>query len=377
MIRYFGYPVEEHEVFTEDGYILTLHRIPHGLDENSHEKGRPVAFLGHCLVGSSAIWTFGPRDNSLGYMLADAGYDVWMINIRGNSFSKRHKWLDSCPTCSEFWSFGFDESARLDYSATIDYILDQTGQSQVYFVGYSMGTTQYLILLSEMPEYNAKIKAGFLLGPSALVGNATNPLVNLADQAELLQSVFQLLGMDEFMPNFLEVKSNLAHKICRSSYLHSLMCRNLWALIVNSDPSHINPEAVPTYLSQLPAGASTTTFVHYAQLFRSGGKFQKFDYGALKNIVVYGSSIPPEYDLSQVQAPTMLYVGDADGFAGPQDTQLLAESLPNLIGHEIVPRKGWSHLDFVTAANAGDLVYKDIINRMNSLNFCHMKDECE
>lgn len=177
-----------------------------------------------------------------------------MINIRGNSFSKNHQWLDNCPTCTDFWSFGFDESARYDYSASIDYILEKTNVLQMYFVGYSMGTTQYLVLLSELPEYNKKIKAGFLLGPTALVGNATNPLVKLADQAELLQSVFQLLGMDEFMPNFLEIKSNLAHKICRPSYLHSLMCRNLWALIVNSDRSHINPEAVPTYLSQLPAG---------------------------------------------------------------------------------------------------------------------------
>jgi lysosomal acid lipase/cholesteryl ester hydrolase len=67
--------VEEHEVTTEDGYILTLHRIPHGLDAAAAPKRRrrsPV-FLGHCLVGSSAIWAFGPRDNSLAFMLADAG----------------------------------------------------------------------------------------------------------------------------------------------------------------------------------------------------------------------------------------------------------------------------------------------------------------
>ena len=219
---------------TEDGYILTLHRIPPS--SSGYNDGLRLTwpvFLGHCLVGSSAIWAFGPPDNSLAYMLADAGYDVWMINIRGNSYSKSHQWLDSCPTCSQFWSFGFDESARYDYPATIDYILDQTGQTQLYFAGYSMGTTQYLVMLSLRPEYNAKIKAGFLLGPTALVGNATNPMVKMADQAELIQSVFQLLGMDEFMPNYLEVKSQMAHRVCRTSYLHALMCRNLWALIVS------------------------------------------------------------------------------------------------------------------------------------------------
>ena len=73
LIRHFGYPSEEHEVVTEDGYVLTLHRIPHGRQPSAFEKERPVVLLGHCLVGSSAIWTFGPIGNSLGYMLADAG----------------------------------------------------------------------------------------------------------------------------------------------------------------------------------------------------------------------------------------------------------------------------------------------------------------
>nr|CAD7603633.1 unnamed protein product [Timema genevievae] len=65
-----GYPAETHTVTTEDGYILTLHRIPYG---------------------KSA------------FILADAGYDVWLGNTRGNTYSKKHVSLKS--TDKAYWAF--------------------------------------------------------------------------------------------------------------------------------------------------------------------------------------------------------------------------------------------------------------------------------
>lgn len=103
-----------------------------------------------------------------------------MPNIRGNSYSRNHTNLDPCTGCADFWDFGFEEPALSDYPLFIDFILSETGEEGIFFVGYSMGTTQYLILLSERPEYNSKIRAGVLLGPTAFGGNATNPLVKYA-----------------------------------------------------------------------------------------------------------------------------------------------------------------------------------------------------
>ena len=37
------------------------------------------------------------------YILADEGYDVWMGNARGNTYSKKHKRLN--PHDNIFWEF--------------------------------------------------------------------------------------------------------------------------------------------------------------------------------------------------------------------------------------------------------------------------------
>ena len=158
MIEYWGYPTEEHSVTTDDGYILALHRIP-------NPGGYPV-FLGHCLFGTSAVYSFGPPDKSIAYMLHDAGYDVWMGNTRGNTWSKKHVSLDPCGNCSQFWDFQWEITAKMDYPVEIDFVLDYTGFKDLFLVGYSMGTSQYFAMLSDMPEYNDKIKAGFMMAPS-------------------------------------------------------------------------------------------------------------------------------------------------------------------------------------------------------------------
>ncbi len=79
MIRYWGYDAEEHTVTTEDGYIVTLHRIPRGAGEkpedrkNDTKQRKTPVLMYHCLLCSSAVFTFGPPERSLGYLLADAG----------------------------------------------------------------------------------------------------------------------------------------------------------------------------------------------------------------------------------------------------------------------------------------------------------------
>lgn len=55
-----GYPSEAHTIRTEDGYLLTLHRIPG--DKTGKRGGQPV-FLQHGLLGSSVDWVVNGNDS--------------------------------------------------------------------------------------------------------------------------------------------------------------------------------------------------------------------------------------------------------------------------------------------------------------------------
>lgn len=39
------------------------------------------------------VWVVNPPDESLGFILADNGYDVWLANTRGTKYSHGHKSL--------------------------------------------------------------------------------------------------------------------------------------------------------------------------------------------------------------------------------------------------------------------------------------------
>jgi len=58
-------------------------------------------------------------------------------------------WTD-CPS--------FHEMGIYDVPAVTDKIISVTGANKIFYVGHSMGTTQYFIGLSEIPSLNNKVK---------------------------------------------------------------------------------------------------------------------------------------------------------------------------------------------------------------------------
>ncbi|XP_011688915.1 PREDICTED: lipase 1-like, partial [Wasmannia auropunctata] len=165
LVEQYGYSAEEHYVTTEDGYNLVIHRIS-GSPLFKGQQRKKVVFFQHGTMISSDFWVlFGP-DRDLAFLLVDQGYDVWLGNIRGNSYSRSH--IKMSPRDKDFWQFSYHEMGTKDLPAMIDYVLNYTKQKSLRYIGYSMGTTMFFVLLSMRPEYNAKIELGICLAPVAI-----------------------------------------------------------------------------------------------------------------------------------------------------------------------------------------------------------------
>nr|XP_023019876.1 lipase 1-like isoform X2 [Leptinotarsa decemlineata] len=301
-----GYPVETHEVETEDGYFLTVHRIPRGKNQLNGSTGTPVLFS-HGMGGSAENFIWMGPEKSLGYKLADCGFDVWLLNARGSWHSLKHKTLDP-DRDTDFWKFSWHEIAVFDIPATIDYILDKTNRKSLHYIGLSQGTTTLFAMGSERVRYNDKIKVMIALGPAAVIIKPKHPLIRL------------LLPFYEYFQ-----------------------------------------KVVPLVALTAPAGMSTNQMVHYAQNIKRG-RFEQFDFGKKENLKKYGLEKPPSYNITRATFPVALVYVENDLFVSKETLEILVTSLPNIVDVYKVPNKEWTHIDLVWGKDMDILLNPRVID---------------
>lgn len=197
------YRCEEYAVFTPDGYVLILHRLRlrdaetvpvcdetdgnvfgDGLfavreeTRRGNRVGPPVIF-NHGAMMTSEAWLTTPTRTVAGsvpddergripatlpHVLLHAGYDVWLMNRRGNKYSCKHTQLST--HSAAFWSFSLDEPACRDLPVVIDFVLEETNYASVSVVGFSQGSAEVLAALSLVKGLNDKVNLAILLAPT-------------------------------------------------------------------------------------------------------------------------------------------------------------------------------------------------------------------
>jgi len=315
------------------------------------------------LLGCSTNYLTNLRSQSLAYVLADAGFDVWLGNVRGNKYSRGHLDFDPDQKHSPYWKFTWDEFAKYDLPGMVDYIRFITGTQQIFYVGHSQGTLIAFAQLSADPQFAKKIKVFFALAPVANVSNAYSVLDVLLPYQNQLEVFFNAVGHDEFLPSEYIIR-RIAEKHCNSENstgADQIICKNIFALAFRIfDGKNLNHTRVPVYAAHNPAGTSSRNMFHYGQMMQTG-KMQMYDFGEFMNRIKYGQKDPPLYHPERMTTPTVFFTGGLDALADPSDVEWLRQLLPKevLIGDYYIPE--YEHCDFIWAPNAPDKVYKYII----------------
>ncbi|CAN7941680.1 unnamed protein product, partial [Ixodes hexagonus] len=254
-----GYPFESHKVETEDGYIIEIHRIPKGRWSSS-EPGQPV-FVMTGLGADSSVFVFDFPGQSLGFVLADDGYNVWLGNTRGSTYGKHHKKLNA--KSKPFWDFSFHEHGVFDAPAQIDYVLNTAGSPSLLYIGLSQGALMFFTMMSERPEYNSKVRGFVGLAPYNKLAHLTLP---------------GLKKTTPFHDNILKAWHSVFNaEVSARSWSSVVAARTLCAMpsrpvcaaladVINAGSKYLNQSRLPVYMCNLPAGTSTKNIVHHYQV---------------------------------------------------------------------------------------------------------------
>lgn len=191
-----------------------------------------MVFLQHGLLDSAHAWINNLANESLGFILADAGFDVFLGNSRGSTYSQRHAHLN--PDDDLFWAFSWDDMAKYDLPTFVNFILKETGVNKIYYVGHSQGAQMALAQFNVDSDLRGKIAAFAALAPVAYLGDVTSPVRHIAPFCKSLKVArYTLGGRGRFLPSdgliqflslflcgglqtFFEIKTQFPATVCKN-----------------------------------------------------------------------------------------------------------------------------------------------------------------
>lgn len=353
LIQPYGYPCSEHIAATKDGYLLGLQRVSSSSGYLRGQYGPPVLLL-HGLMMAGDAWFLDSPNQSLGFILADHGFDVWAGNVRGTRWSHGHVSLTEKD--KDFWDWSWQELALCDLEGMARYIYNITN-SKIFIVGHSQGTIMSLAAFTQ-PHIVSMVEAAALLSPISFLDHISAPFVLRLVKMHI-DEVFLVMGIHE-----LNFKSDWGTGLMDMLCDEHVNCNDLLTSITGKNCC-FNTSRIDFYLEYEPHPTSSKNLHHLFQMIRKG-TFKMYDYGILKNLKRYGRLQPPAFDVGNIPTslPLWMAYGGNDALADVTDVH---HTLKELKGKpELLYLEKYGHLDFLLSVRSKEDMYDDMIRFFKS-----------
>lgn len=363
-----------HYAKTKDGYYIHVVRIiNHEIDRRNLR--RPIIF-NHGLLESSTIWLINarkvkplPYENQCGeitfnrfgsnetqflngpMMLANHGYDVWLMSMRGTDWSLKHETLSSKDP--KFWDYCLDDFGLVDVPTVVDYVQRETGQQKVGYIGHSQATFSIFALLSTRPSYADVIEPVVAVAPVAFFDHITS-VARL-----LFLGTLTATDKDDhgpFPPDARDIRTTFV-KVCKGKDSILTLACNLIEMLVSGK----GDKWLKGYFNHLPFYTSLKVLRHFGQLIQSR-RYQMYDYGEAANKKLYGTKQSPAYNIGRIRSKSICLVSTkSDALSPPKDVERFKRRLTVPLYKDIFIEGDFDHFDLITSSDAKDLVFKPIL----------------
>lgn len=361
----------------------------------------------HAIDADMMEYVFNSADKANAFILARAGYDVWLGNNRGSKYSIWHRTLNH-KTDKQYWDYYQEEMGTQDVPSFIEKILYEKGLEEkalreennpttagsstsnqnkfnivlnekhtqhVSYIGHSEGTTQFLLGASLKPDYFKKrVNFAVLMAPVAVPHHVCGPLNYFAHHIdEFVEDIVYPNHMWNLISPHVSAGVGTMDVVCKIPMLKPL-CKQFWDAV--TDPTLANPDRVDM-ASHVPSGQTWRALVYYAQLIVSGN-YTRYDYGSPeKNEAVYGPGVthPPYVPLKEnYQVPTAVFYGDVDPLSVTEDVVELINNRTRGLKHtdhgDMVVYSRMIHAGHGTFVTGNDMSFfsKDVVELLGRFN---------
>lgn len=272
--------------------------------------------------------------------------------------------MNSKPSSLEFWNFSIDEFAFHDIPDSIEYILGNTSEASLSYIGFSQGTAQAFAALSIHPKLNQQVNVFIALAPAMSPPGLANGIADALIKASP-QVLFLMFGRRGILAS-----APLWESIIYPPLYIKIIDMGIRFLFDWKAKNITVPQKLAAY-PHLYSFTSTKSVVHWFQIIRTKS-FQMYDDDPP---LTFGNSSRftkvAKYPTRNIKTPIVLVYGGSDSLV---DIKAILRELPPTTVATEIPH--YEHLDFLWARDVHVQVFPHVFDALdNFTNAEHSKDE--